>query len=77
MKIKFIYILFTSFLILSGVSCSSSKTIRFEPITDAAILMSYKSQNQHVPIFEKNDIIEITQGRFDIVWGTINEKEFP
>ena len=60
MKIKFIYILFTSFLILSGVSCSSSKTIRFEPITDAAILMSYKSQNQHVPIFEKNDIIEIT-----------------
>tara|TARA_B110001452_G_scaffold239391_1_gene220405 strand:+ start:27 stop:635 length:609 start_codon:yes stop_codon:yes gene_type:complete len=26
---------------------------------------------------DPNDIIEITQGRFDIVWGTINEKEFP
>ena len=24
-----------------------------------------------------NDIIEITEGRFDIIWGTINDKEFP
>jgi len=26
---------------------------------------------------DANDIIEITEGRFDIVWGTINDKEFP
>ncbi|MCF6295449.1 MAG: hypothetical protein L3J25_07145 [Flavobacteriaceae bacterium] len=26
---------------------------------------------------DPNDIIEITEGRFDIVWGTINEQEFP
>ena len=26
---------------------------------------------------DSNDIIEITEGRFDIIWGTINDKVFP
>jgi hypothetical protein len=26
---------------------------------------------------DSNDIIEITEGRFDISWRKINEKEFP
>ena len=30
-----------------------------------------------VNYYDPNDIIEITEGRFDIIWGTIGDKEFP
>ena len=39
------------------ISCSTTKTIRFEP--DSTVLAAYNSQANHIPVIEKNDIIEI------------------
>lgn len=60
MKVKFLYISLLVFLISVVCSCSSTETIRFEPSEDSSLLTSYRSQANHIPVLEKNDIIEIT-----------------
>jgi polysaccharide biosynthesis/export protein len=60
MKVYFRNISYLSILIATLASCSQSKTIRFEASDDVNALKAYKAQSNHVPILEKNDIIEIT-----------------
>ena len=59
MKGNFYNISFLTIISIIAMSCSTSKTIRFE-VRDSAVLNSYKAQTNHVPVIEKNDIIEIT-----------------
>ena len=60
MKIKTLYILSVSILLLTGLSCSSIETIRFEPNLDSSHHVGYKAQTGHQPIFQRNDIIKVT-----------------
>ena len=59
MKINFRNISFLAVVSIITVACSTSKTIRFE-VSDGDAIKLYKAQTNHVPVIEKNDIIEIT-----------------
>ncbi|MEJ6686564.1 MAG: polysaccharide biosynthesis/export family protein [Crocinitomicaceae bacterium] len=47
-------------LVLIGVSCTPTKTIRFKNTIASNDFLAYKAQTNHVPKFQKNDIIELT-----------------
>ena len=59
MKVNFRNISFLAVVSIITVACSTSKTIRFE-VSDEDAIKLYKAQTNHVPVIEKNDIIEIT-----------------
>ena len=60
MKGAFIYITIVVFTILSVISCSTDKTILFEPSNELTAVRIYNAQKNHVPVFQKNDVIKIT-----------------
>lgn len=60
MKVKFFYIIIAVFSILTVNSCSTDKTILFEPSNEMTVVRAYNAQKNHIPVFQKNDVIKIT-----------------
>lgn len=60
MKVLYIYINIVIFTVFIFSSCSTDKTIMFEPSKEIKIVRTYNAQKNHVPVFQKNDVIKIT-----------------
>jgi polysaccharide biosynthesis/export protein len=60
MKVPFLYIIVAVCAIFTGSSCSTDKTILFEPSNEINEVQAYNAQKNHVPVFHKNDVIKIT-----------------
>ena len=60
MKVLPVYLTIVIFTVFLFSSCSIDKTIMFEPSREINIDRTYNAQKNHVPVFQKNDVIKIT-----------------